>query len=121
MDTVQDLLQIVFPFCYFMTIDFKHAYFSVSINPKERKWLKFKWKDDDYQFTCLPQGLSSAPRLFTKLLKPVLTHLRKLGMFVMCYTDDCIFIAESKVELYANVNYAMQLFDSLGQTINSEK
>ena len=42
-------------------------------------------------------------------------------MFVMCYIDDCIFLAESKEELYANVNYAMQLFDSLGLTINLGK
>ena len=29
MDTVQDLLQMMFPLCYFLTVDFKHAYFSV--------------------------------------------------------------------------------------------
>ena len=104
-----------------MTEDFKHAYYSVYVTPSQRKWLRFIWNDEHYQFTSLPQGLSSAPRLFTKLLKPVLTHLRKLGILVSCYIDDCIFIAASQKELLQNVSYALHLFDSLGLTVNMSK
>lgn len=32
-----------------------------------------------YQFTCFPNGLTSVPRVFTKLWKPVYSHLRKRG------------------------------------------
>lgn len=104
-----------------MTVDFKDAYFSVPVTPLDRKWLRFMWKGQSFQFTCLPQGLTSAPRIFTKLLKPVLSHLRKLGIVVSCYNDDCIFIAPSADELRKNVSYALQLFDSLGITINIRK
>ncbi|XP_045127706.1 uncharacterized protein LOC123514122 [Portunus trituberculatus] len=79
------------------------------------------WRNEAFQFTCLPQGLSSAPRTFTKLLKPVLAHLRKLGITVSCYIDDCIFIAASIGELKDNVRYAVQLFDSVGLTVNLSK
>lgn len=79
------------------------------------------WKGEPFQFTCLPQGLSSAPRIFTKLLKPVLSHLRKLGIAILCYIDDCIFVASSVAELCTNVTYALQLFDALGLTINVKK
>ena len=119
METIRDVFQLISPSCYFMTIDFKHAYFSVHVKPEHRKWLRFLWKNNHYQFTSLPQGLSSAPRLFTKLLKPGLIYLRKLGMLVSCYIDDCISIASLKEELLCNVNYAMQFFDSLGLTIIS--
>lgn len=91
METIRDVLQLISLSCYFMTIVFKHAYFSVYVTPEHRKWLRFLWKNNHFQFTSLPQGLSSAPRLFTKLLKPALTYLRKLGMLVSCYIDDCIF------------------------------
>ena len=104
-----------------MIIDFKDAYFSVFVRPEERKWLRFMWKGKHFQFTCLPQGLTSAPRIFTKLLKPVLSHLRKLGMTVSGYLDDCIFLAASEEELVTNVSYAMILFDSLGLTVNVNK
>lgn len=121
MDTIRDVLNLVFPGCFFMTVDFKHAYFSVYVTPSQRKWLRFLWNNEHYQFTSLPQGLSSAPRLFTKLLKPVFTHLRKLGILVSCYLDDCIFIASSQGELLQNVTYALHLFDSLGLTVNMSK
>ena len=79
------------------------------------------WKDKHYQFTCLPQGLTSAPRIFTKLLKPVLAHLRKMGMIVSCYIDDCIFIAPSFDELKSNIHYAVSFFDKLGLTVHVSK
>ena len=115
------MLHLVSPDCYFCTVDWKHAYYSVSVRPADRKWLRFMWKDKHYQFTCLPQGLTSAPRIFTKLLKPVLAHLRKMGMIVSCYIDDCIFIAPSFDELNSNIQYAVSFFDKLGLTVHVSK
>lgn len=40
---------------------------------------------------------------------------------VVCYIDDCIFIAPSAAELQSHVKYAMQMFDSVGLTINVKK
>ena len=42
-------------------LDLKDAYYSVPINPQHRKYLRFEFKE----FTCLPNGLASAPRVFT--------------------------------------------------------
>ena len=100
---------------------FKDTYFSVFVRPEDRKWLQFMWKNQVFQFTCLPQGLSSAPRIFTKLLKPVFSHLRKLGIAVSCYIDDCIFLTTSEKELLENVRYALRLFDELGLTVSVRK
>ena len=54
--------------CYMASIDLKDAYYSLSIDPNHRKYLQFKWKNQLFQFTCLSNGLRSAPRIFTKLL-----------------------------------------------------
>lgn len=99
-------------------MDFKDAYYSMYVRPEDRKWLQFMWKGRHYRFTCLPQGLSSAPRIFTKLMKPVFSHLRSLGIVVLCYLDDCLFIASSVALLQAQVSYALRFFDSLGLTTN---
>ena len=121
MDSFKDVVRLVQPQCFFMTIDFQDAYYSVYVRPEERCWLRFFWKGQCFHFTCLPQGLTSAPRIFTKLLKPVFSHLRSLGIMVICYIDDCIFFAASEEELISNVSYALYLFDSVGLTINVKK
>jgi hypothetical protein len=61
-------------------IDFTDAYLTVPMHQSHRRFLQFTWKGEIYQFTCLTFGLSSAPRIFTKLLKPVVAFLRKKGI-----------------------------------------
>ena len=61
------------------SIDLKDAYLSIAIWEEHRKYLRFLWENTMYEFQCLPFGLSSAPRVFTKLLKPVLARLRHQG------------------------------------------
>ena len=121
MDTLKDVIPLIHQNCHFMSIDFTNAYFSVYVRPEDRNWFQFTWRNSKFRFTCLPQGLTSAPRIFTKLLKPVLSHLHKLGIFVSCYLDDCIFIADSADVLISNVLYTLHLFDSLGLTVNPHK
>ena len=43
-----------------------------------------------YQFNCLPFGLSSAPWVFTKTLKPVIALLREMGVRIIVYIDDVL-------------------------------
>ena len=121
METIKDVLLLVHPGCFFASVDFKHAYFSVPMGKSLRKYFRFQWNNQLFQFTCLPQGLSPAPRIFTKLLKPALSHLRARGIQVVCYIDDCIFIADNKADLQRGVYYAVELFDSLGLTVHPTK
>ncbi|EDO27472.1 predicted protein [Nematostella vectensis] len=41
-------------------------------------------------------GLASAPRVFTKILKPVVAHLRKRGIRLIIYLDDILIMSASK-------------------------
>ena len=65
--------------CYMASIDIKDAYFSFAVNCHDQKFLCFQWEGQLYQFSSLPNGLSSAPRKFTKLLKVPLSHLHRKG------------------------------------------
>ena len=54
------------------------------IFPDHRKYLAFSWDFGNghtryFQFTVLLFGLSSAPYIFTKLLKPLETHWKHMG------------------------------------------
>jgi hypothetical protein len=42
-------------------------------------FLRFSWKGTIYEFQVLCFGLASAPRVFTKVLKPVFAFFRKLA------------------------------------------
>ena len=68
MDTLQSILKLVTSGCYMATVDLKDAYYSVPVAQEHRKYLRFIWRSKLYQYTCFPNGLSSAPRLFTKLM-----------------------------------------------------
>ena len=121
MDTVKEAILLMTPGCYFASVDFKHAYFSVSVAKKDRKFLCFKWNGELFQFTALPQGLRSAPQAFTKLMKPPFAYLREQGYTCLGYIDDSLFIGKSPGEVQAGVYEAVQLFDNLGLTVHIQK
>ena len=121
MDTVKDVLLLVQPGAYFASIDFKDAYYSVPLAQGIRKFFRFKWGNKLYQFTCMPQGLASAPRIFTKLLKPALAYLRSRGHTIICYIDDCLLVSNDREHLLLGIQEALTLFDNLGLTINLQK
>ena len=53
-----------------------------------------------YQFSVLPNGLSSCPRWFTKILKPPLAELRELKHGISDYIEMiCIFKAALKLNV----------------------
>ncbi|KAL0151218.1 hypothetical protein M9458_053409, partial [Cirrhinus mrigala] len=51
---------------WFVTIDLKDVYFHVSILPQHRKFLRFAFRGEAYQYRALPFGLAFSPRTFTK-------------------------------------------------------
>ena len=70
---------------------------------------------------CLPNGLSSGPKEFTKVLNPVLAKLREQGHTVSGYLDDIFVVADSVQECSASINATIKLLESLGFIINREK
>ena len=79
----------------------KDAYLSISIHQSCRKFLRFNWQGTVYEYTALPFGLSAAPRVFTKVLKPVLAALRAAGICLVAYLDDFLIIGKTKKEAEA--------------------
>ena len=103
MDTLQTGLLLVTPKCFFASIDLKDAYYSCSIAPEHRKFLRFAWKERLLEFNALPNGLALAPRKFTKLLKPVFATLRDKGHLSSAFLDDSVLVAQSRESCLQNV------------------
>ena len=104
---------------FMMKLDLKDAYYALPIHHSHRKYLRFVYQDRTYEFQCLPFGLSSAPRAFTKTLKPVLAVLWSMGIWVVIYIDDMLE-QQSKVlqKIFAQV---VDLLEKLGFLVKKEK
>ena len=78
-------------------VDLKDAYLTAPIHHSHTGYLKFLWKGKAYKFLCLPFGLASAPRTFTKILKLVANFLRTHSVKMLVYIDDILVTADTKV------------------------
>ena len=99
------------------SVDLTAAYYSVPIENSLQNFFAFQFQGTFYRYACLLNGLTSAPRIFTKIMKPVLSTLRKLGYNVMNYLDD-IFIwgdtfTECRDTVLATINFLLKLVFSI--------
>ena len=103
MDKLETAINMIKPGCYMASVDLKDAYYTVPIDPGHQKCWTF-WFDGKYfQYTCLPNGLASAPRVCTKLLKPVYSALRSTGHLSSGYIDDSYLQGDTFEECRVNV------------------
>ena len=79
--------------------------------------LCFIWKGTCYQLKALPFGLCSAPRIFSKVLKPVAAFLRRKAIRVLIYLYDFLLLAATKEEAVKHTQLVVTLPQSLGFTI----
>lgn len=121
METLQHVAELLKRYAYFTSVDLKNAYFSIPIHHTSRKYLKFSWKGTLYEFTCLPFGLSSAPRVFTKVMKPVFSYLRSIGICCFYYIDDSLNQDMDINNCRSNAELLIKTLKDLGFHINSEK
>ena len=86
------------------TFDLKSGYHHIKVATDHQCYLGFSWVDpifkrtQFYRFTVMLFRLSSAPHIFTKVLKPLVKHWRLNGVRVALFLDDCWGIASSRDE-----------------------
>jgi len=93
----------------------------VPIHPDHQHLLTFKWEGRIYKFQCLPFGLSAAPRVFTKLLKPVVGFWRQIGCCLIIYLDDILIMHQKEAHLEQITQLTCQVFENLGLIVNHKK
>ncbi len=121
MEGLQTVKALVRKGDWMVKLDLKDAYLTLPIHPAHQKFLRFAWKNRIYQFSCLPFGLGSAPRLFTKILKAVVAFFRERGLRVIIYLDDLLFLNEDREKLQAELKFAIFVLEALGFLINWAK
>ena len=102
-------------------IDLKDAFFMVPIAQQHQHLLLFTVGTKTFRFRCLPFGLCTAPRVFTKILKPAIELLRSTGIRLVIYMDDMLIMARSIQLLREHIYQMLYLLENLGFIINSKK
>lgn len=103
-----------------ITVDLKGAYEAVAMHESALPYMQLQYRANLALYASLPFGLSHAPRVFTSILKPVMTILRSKGYRLAVYVDDIILLASPRLirEQRRDLLYTLISF---GFLINWEK
>lgn len=77
-------------------MDLTDAYLHIPVFPGHHQYLQFCVEGRHYQFCALPFGLSSAPRVFTKMLVRPITCLLLRVIHVHPYLNDILIRAPAQ-------------------------
>lgn len=121
MEDIRTAKNLITPGSFMASIDLKDAFFMIPVAKEHRIFLRFRFKNQLFQFTCLPFGLCTSPFIFTKIMKPVMYSLRSKGLISCIYLDDILCIGSNYDICLNNVKQSIQVLASLGLAINYNK
>lgn len=107
--------------CYMFKFDLKSGYHHIDICSSQQTFLGFSWESFFYVFTVLPFGLSSAPYIFTKCLRPIVKYWRQSGINIVLYLDDGLGMAQSYEKGVSESVFVRDSLERAGFLVNSEK
>ena len=120
METPESIRTSLIPGEWVSSIDLSDAYLHIPIHPSSRKYLRFCYKAQVFQFTSLPFGLATAPQVFTMIVKEVKLMALSRGLRIHQYLDDWLIRSQSQEEAQVNTQAVVDLTQSLGWIINQE-
>ena len=110
MEGVQQLAQMIRPNDFGMLVDIKDCFLELGLHPSQRRYFRFRSPDGTrYQWRTICFGASEAPKICTKLMRPLIEVLKCLGIRCLIYIDDLIIIDQDRVRLARSMIVAMNL------------
>lgn len=106
---------------YLTKVDLKSAYLHIPMAESATRYLAFQWEGRDYVFESLPFGVSTAPWIFSKIMRTVVTELRMQGIRVVIYLDDLLIMGSSLAETETATRRVLQLLGELGFRVGWKK
>ena len=120
--TIRDLFQTD---NYFFKCDIKQGYHHFDILESHQKYLGFAWEIDGklrfFVFTVLVFSLTTAPFLFTKVIRVLIKHWRSLGIRIFAFIDEILGGGRSFNDALAISNFVESQLEESGFVINVEK
>ena len=124
-DDWREFQDFVNPNGFVYNFDLRKGYHHVDIFHEHQDFLGFSWSMNNkrkfYMFTVLPFGLSTAPNIFTKLLRVLVRRWHHQGIKISVFLDDGCGTAQTFEEALRDSNTVKSLLGECGFVINVEK
>ena len=120
METLQrELADVVAEGDVLLSIDLAKAYYSVPLHPDAQAYLCWVWDGKTYKPTVLVFGVSPAPHVFTKIMRPWMQLCRSSLVKLMGMIDDYLFSVQPSRAL-ALARFARFSLQRLGWELNDK-
>ena len=104
---------------YYTKFDFKSGYFQVPLSKEDRPKTAFSTRDNHYQFTVLPQGITNGPATFQRVINHILGPTR--WKYALAYIDDVIIYSQTFEEHLSHLDDICQILKDARFRLNPEK
>ncbi len=124
MDDIQLISEMIIPGDFGMLLDLKDAYLTLGLHPSHRKYCRFRdpLTRQRLQWRTVSFGISEAPRLCTKLLRPLIANLKQLGIRCIIYIDDILLLHQDRLQLARSMAVTLDLLQQqAGLNIKTSK
>ena len=110
---------------YLFKFDLKNGYHHIDIFEPHQKFLGFSWifkgNIKFFVFTVLPFGLTSAPFILTKVVRPLVKYWRLNSVKITCFLDDGIGIEYNYEEAKSKSEFVQGTLTKSGFIPNIQK
>ena len=108
---------------YMCKLNMKYAYFPVPLRHSPRTYVRFSCSENLYEFLCLCFGLrlSSAPKIFTKLLKMPISIPKRINIWIVIYLDNMLMMGQTLEEILIARDTVILLLQNLVFVLNLDK
>ncbi|CAF4937178.1 unnamed protein product, partial [Rotaria socialis] len=104
---------------YYTKFDFKSGYFQVPLSNEDRPKTAFSTRDNHYQFTVLPQGITNGPATFQRVINHILGPAR--WQYALAYIDDIIIYSKTFEEHLSHLNDICTILKNARFRLNPDK
>ena len=121
METAASLRLAIRPGDWATSLDLQDAYFHVAMAESAKRFLRFVWEGQVYEFNVLPFGLATAPRIFTSMVNELALLVRVRGIRLRTYLDDWLTLARSRAVCQGHTDQVLESTLELGFRVNFKK
>lgn len=116
---IEELIDDLGNTSYFSVLDARSAYWSVSMNEKDKAKTAFSDGSRLWQFKRMPYGLRNAPATFQRAMNTILNPV--LGKHALAYLDDIIIFSSSFEDHLLHLDETLTLLNRAGLKLNLQK
>jgi hypothetical protein len=111
MEGVQEVAEMIQRGDYGMLVDLKGACLTLGLHPSHRKHSRFRCPKTlgRHQWKTVLFGMSEAPKICAKILRPLIGTLKSLSVRCLMCIDDLLLLDQDPVRLARAMAIAMKL------------